>query len=152
MVRLRDALEDHRTKTLQVLRCVDSREGQLEQLKGLSEEIVRKGGGNRSGKIDWMDEMSSLLTALRYSTFECAEAIMEWRRTLCQPQAFLWKGMNYLLKMKDDMEVVDAAAGRLQGGGQAGAAADEFAVSRAEYARLVMEREEEVRCKSGLSL
>ena len=35
----------------------------------------------------------------RRQTFECAEAIMEWRRTLCQPQAFLWKGMNYLLKV-----------------------------------------------------
>ena len=143
MVRLRDSLEDHRTKTLQVLRCVDSREGQLERLKGLSEEIVRNGGSSSSGKAEWMDEMSSLLTALRYSTFECAEAIMEWRRTLCQPQAFLWKGMNYLLKMKDDMEVVDAAAGRLHGG-QDAAAVDEFATSRAEYARLVMEREEEV--------
>ena len=44
--------------------------------------------------------------------------------------------MNYLLKMKDDMEVVDAAAGRLHGGSQpAAAAADEFAASRAEYAR-----------------
>ena len=57
--------------------------------------------------------MSSLLSALRYSTFSCAEAIVEWRRGLCQPQAFLWKGMNYVLKMKDDMEVVNAASLRL---------------------------------------
>ena len=59
---------------------------------------------------------------------------------MCQPQAFLWKGMNYLLKMKDDMEVVDAAAGRLQGGAQSGSAiADEFAASRAALQRLLAE-------------
>ena len=48
--------------------------------------------------------------------------------------------MNYLLKMKDDMEVVDAAAGRLQGGAQSGSAiADEFAASRAALQRLLAE-------------
>ena len=43
LMRLRDALEEHRTKTLQVLKCVDMREGQLERLKTLSEDIVRSG-------------------------------------------------------------------------------------------------------------
>ena len=43
LMRLRDALEEHRTKTLQMLKCVDLRESQLERLKALSESIVRSG-------------------------------------------------------------------------------------------------------------
>ena len=138
LMRLRDALEEHRTKTLQVLKCVDMREGQLERLKTLSEDIVRSGGDPRSAEL--MNTMSSLLSALRYSTFSCAEAIVEWRRGLCQPQAFLWKGMNYVLKMKDDMDVVNAAALRLHGGTDDDA--DEFTRSRNEFTEKTMTGEE----------
>jgi hypothetical protein len=132
-----------------MLKCVDMREGQLERLKALSESIVRN--GSRVGSsAQLMGEMTTLLASLRYSTFSCCEAIIEWRRGLCQPQAFLWKGMNYILKMKDDMEVVSAAAERLTpggagGGDQAGAnddLLDDFTHSRREFAARVMEREE----------
>jgi hypothetical protein len=139
LMRLRDALEEHRTKTLQVLKCVDMREGQLERLKTLSEDIIRS-GGDVGKSAELMGTMSSLLSALRYSTFSCAEAIVEWRRGLCQPQAFLWKGMNYVLKMKDDMEVVNAASMRLHGGGDD--EIDEFTRSRQDFTDQTMKAEE----------
>ena len=139
LMRLRDALEEHRMKTLQVLKCVDMRESQLERLKTLSEDIIRS-GGNVGKSAELMGTMSSLLSALRYSTFSCAEAIVEWRRGLCQPQAFLWKGMNYVLKMKDDMEVVNAASTRLHGGSDD--ETDEFTRSRQEFTEQTMKAEE----------
>jgi hypothetical protein len=121
-----------------MLKCVEMRESQLERLKALSESIVRS-GGDVGGSASLMGDMSSLLGALRYSTFSCCESITEWRRGLCQPQAFLWKGMNYVLKMKDDMEVVNAAADRLHQGTEK-PDADDFVQSRHDFANVSMAR------------
>ena len=50
--------------------------------------------------------------------------------------------MNYILKMKDDMQVINAAAQRLSSGTSADGAADEFTKSRRQFANKVMNGEE----------
>ena len=85
LMRLSDALEEHRSKTLQMLKCVDLRESQLQRLKDLSESIVQSSNDGEK-TVGMVGEMSTLLDSLNFATFSCCEAITEWRRGLCQPQ------------------------------------------------------------------
>jgi hypothetical protein len=52
----------------------------------------------------WKEELLLSLQELRVSSIEVIKTIQDWRRSLWRPLSFIWKGKNYLMNMKDDVE------------------------------------------------
>lgn len=48
-----------------------------------------------------------LLDLLRSTTVDATEALTQWRTSEGNPGPFVWKGMNYLLKIPTDLNFLD---------------------------------------------
>ena len=83
---------------LEVLKTILLREGYLKRLQ----HSARRRGGQTALRADVID----LLDLLRTSTVEVVEAIAKWRRTLVKPYPFVWNGINYLLKVPSDLDIL----------------------------------------------
>eukprot|EP00698_Gefionella_okellyi_P013087 TRINITY_DN3560_c0_g1_i2.p1 TRINITY_DN3560_c0_g1~~TRINITY_DN3560_c0_g1_i2.p1 ORF type:complete len:492 (+),score=100.05 TRINITY_DN3560_c0_g1_i2:418-1893(+) len=113
-------LLEHRSATLEVLKSIDIREthlSQLHELAGIMAEM-RQGGSDYSFRgIDAGElgaEVGKVLGALRWVTVECTEAMLAWRHGLTRPYPFLWKGLNYMIKMLTDIDFIHTSdLGRL---------------------------------------
>jgi hypothetical protein len=84
---------------LEVLKTILLREGYLKRLQ----HAARRRGGQTALRADVID----LLDLLRTSTVEVVEAIAKWRRTLVKPYPFVWNGINYLLKVPSDLDILN---------------------------------------------
>ena len=78
-----------------MLKCILLREGYLQKLRGKL-QIGTKAQADRV--VDMMD-------LLRQATVETVEAIEKWRQK--SERAFVWNGMNYLLKIPSDLDFLD---------------------------------------------
>lgn len=57
------------------------------------------------------DDLISLVDLLRTATVDTVEAIEQWRRVQGNPAApFIWKSVNYLLKIVSDLDFLDSYA------------------------------------------
>jgi hypothetical protein len=83
---------------LEVLKTILLREGYLKRLQ----HAARRKGGQTALRADVID----LLDLIRTSTVEVVEAIAKWRRTLVKPYPFVWNGINYLLKIPSDLDML----------------------------------------------
>ena len=52
-------------------------------------------------------DVIDILDLIRTSTVEVVEAIAKWRRTLIKPYPFVWNGINYLLKIPSDLDMLN---------------------------------------------
>jgi hypothetical protein len=52
-------------------------------------------------------EVSELIKALRYETLEIVEEVVRWQNIQGSPRPFLYKGMNYLIKIAHDLDFLD---------------------------------------------
>jgi hypothetical protein len=55
-------------------------------------------------QVFWKEELILSLNEVRSVSIEVIRNIQEWRRGLWRPLPFIWKGQDYLLKMKDDFQ------------------------------------------------
>ncbi len=84
---------------LEVLKTILLREGYLKRLQ----HAARRRGGTTALRADVID----ILDLIRTSTVEVVEAIAKWRRTLIKPYPFVWNGINYLLKIPSDLDMLN---------------------------------------------
>lgn len=54
-----------------------------------------------------LGEVSELIKALRFETLEIIEEISRWQQIQGTPRPFLFKGMNYLIKIAHDLDFLD---------------------------------------------
>merc|ERR1711871_552895 len=64
-------------------------------------EIMYNDGRRRVPSI-----VPDLMDMLRLCTVETCEAIAHWRASQEKPIPFIWNGINYLLKMPSDLDVL----------------------------------------------
>ncbi|CAM9306717.1 unnamed protein product, partial [Chrysoparadoxa australica] len=105
---------------LSVLRRVLIREGFIGRLEDLAAALKKEqkdsedsGYGEKTSLKKALKQRSSshlagmldLLVSIREASVECIEAITRWRQgsTEDPPAAFMWRGENYLLKMRNDL-------------------------------------------------
>lgn len=78
-----------------MLKCILLREGYLQKLRG------KLNIGNKSQA----DRVVDMMDLLRQATVETVEAIEKWRQK--SDRAFVWNGMNYLLKIPSDLDFLE---------------------------------------------
>ena len=49
-----------------------------------------------------------MLEDVAIASVAVVDSIQEWRSLLWRPQPFVWNGVNYFLKMKADMKVLES--------------------------------------------
>lgn len=63
-------------------------------------------GMDQKQQVFWKEELIFSLDEVRCASLEVIKCIQQWRRTMWRPHPFNWRGINYLLKMKQDMAVL----------------------------------------------
>jgi hypothetical protein len=63
---------------------------------------------NNSDVTACMSEVTELIKAVRWQTVEIIEDIRHWRSSLMSPMPFLFRGVNYLLKVATDFDFLDS--------------------------------------------
>jgi hypothetical protein len=115
-------LEEHRLSVLRVLQTIEVREILVahfhEILLALNRKYVyRRSYETQSGdkavkgmsfdsNLAWKEEIVEVLKELQVQTVEVIQAIQHWRKGLWRPHAFVWKGHDYIAKMRDDLSVL----------------------------------------------
>lgn len=83
---------------LEVLKCILNREAYLTRLIKLVRGVEKK----------FKPEVADVLDFIRAASLDVMEAIMKWRESKNDHDAaFLWNGVNYLLKMPSDLDFLD---------------------------------------------
>jgi len=88
------ALEAHRARTIEALRCIEDRDEVVSMVEGLL--LKERGGGSR--------DLIKSIPELRKRTTAVIESISLWREGLWRPLPFVMEGGNYLDKMMRDAE------------------------------------------------
>lgn len=71
-------------------------------------------GGSNSNNSFWKEELICALDDVRGCTLEVIKRIQRWRRNLWRPHPFVYMGLNYVSKMKDDLTILESGIyGRL---------------------------------------
>lgn len=66
---------------------------------------------SRGGKMAfWKEELLISLDEVRCASLEVIKSIQQWRRLMWRPYAFHWRGLNYLYKMQEDMNLLETAS------------------------------------------
>jgi hypothetical protein len=102
----------HRTATIAVLRAITEREAALAAVQAAHDrwqQCCSRGSTAAAAATvaaAAVEAVVAALVELRRASAAVVAQISEWRALLWQPQAFMWKGVNYLLKMSSDVEPV----------------------------------------------
>lgn len=119
-------LTEHRQAILRVLHTIQVREILVshfhEVLLALNRKYIYRrsyestqGGGDRDkvvkgisvdANLAWKEEIVEVLKELQVQTVEVVQAIQHWRRGLWRPHTFMYKGQDYIAKMKQDLSVL----------------------------------------------
>ena len=116
-----EKLEEHKFLIKQVLKQIQIRETALKKCYDVLVALHRKfASGNSShssastktlniaGNVFWKEELILSLDEVRCASLEVIKHIQLWRRMMWRPHAFYYKGVNYLLKMKEDMKLLES--------------------------------------------
>ncbi len=103
-------LQQHEQQTRAVLTKIQQREEVIEKCMDVIVMLQRKFLHTSSvvaplpqtGQMFWKEELIQSLYEVRVTSMEVIKAIQEWRRSLWRPLPFIWRGVDYLLKMKTD--------------------------------------------------
>lgn len=102
-------LQQHEQQTRRVLQTILRRESAVEKCFDVIHALQRKfsaaslsSSGQSQSQMFWKEEFLLSLSEVRDRSMEVIRVIQEWRRSLWRPLSFLWRGVNYLLKMKED--------------------------------------------------
>jgi hypothetical protein len=101
----------HRTATIAVLRAITAREAALAAVQAAHHQWQQccsrsstTSAAAATVAAAAVEAVIAGLVELRRASAAVVAKITEWRALLWQPQAFMWKGINYLLKMCSDVE------------------------------------------------
>lgn len=78
---------------------------------GAKPAIANRETGLRSENVNsdqWKEELLFALDDVRCTTLEVIKSIQNWRRCLWRPKPFIWRNVNYMTKIKYDMNMLDA--------------------------------------------
>eukprot|EP01038_Epipyxis_sp_PR26KG_P008654 gene8654-11697_t len=113
-------LKEYRKSTYSVLESIQQREKAITICYDLLSTLQRKFDGvTISAKINeqtsysdlfWKEEILISFTSLRFHTVQVIRKIQAWRRCLWRPHPFVWRNINYLSKMRFDMNVLESPA------------------------------------------
>ena len=95
---------DHKRLTLKVLESINEREEVLAKIKQLAFKYTTK----TISTLDVQAQAFQLLYALQQATLHTIETIVQWRGTLTRPYPFIWKGVNYMLRVIGDCQFIDS--------------------------------------------
>ena len=84
---------------VEILQKIIVREGLLSELHKLLKSQNDVNG--------CMGEVIELIKAMRYQTLDIVEDISAWQDVQGVPRSFLFKGLNYLIKLKGDLDFLD---------------------------------------------
>jgi hypothetical protein len=104
----------HRTATIAVLRAITEREAALAAVQAAHEWWQQLCSRNSTAAAAAAATVAAAaveavvagLVELRQASAAVVTQITVWRALLWQPQAFMWKSVNYLLKMSSDVEQI----------------------------------------------
>jgi hypothetical protein len=103
----------HRTATIAVLRAITEREAALAAVQAAHHQwqqcCSRSSTTTAAAATVAAAAVEAVVTGLvelRQASAAVVAQITEWRALLWQPQAFMWKSVNYLLKMNSDVEQI----------------------------------------------
>lgn len=100
----RERSEMSESAEMEVVKAILLREEYIERIKANLSSQGLKFGKDRDG----FDGLLGLVDLLRLTTVDTCEAIRQWRRSQGSPSMpFVWKGMNYLLKIPIDLNILD---------------------------------------------
>jgi hypothetical protein len=115
-------LSEHRSAVLHVLQTIEVREILVSHLQEVllafnRKFVYRKSYESQSGdkavkgltfdsNLAWKEELVEVLKELQVQTIEVIQAIQRWRKGLWRPQSFMWRGQDYIAKMKNDISVL----------------------------------------------
>jgi disulfide oxidoreductase YuzD len=85
---------------IEIIQKVVVRENMLLDLHKLVE--------NNSDATACMAEVMELVKAVRWQTVDVVEDVRHWRSKLLSPMPFLYRGVNYLLKIATDLDFLDS--------------------------------------------
>lgn len=111
-------LQNHRKCTINVLHSINKRELKLQKMYDILAALNRKysrdhlndtnDNDNENENVLYRNELIESFKELQISTINVIKYIQCWRRNMWRPQPFIWCNKNYLLKIKDDMTILDA--------------------------------------------
>lgn len=61
---------------------------------------------------DWKEELIYALDEVRCDTLEVIKNIQLWRRHLWRPLPFIWNNINYLNKLRTDLNILESESGK----------------------------------------
>lgn len=110
-------IHDFRAKAAEYTKSVPiiHTQGQVSEISILQQIIVRENLLNDLFKIcrsnndlyPIISEITELIKAIRYETLDVIENIADWQAHQPVPRPFIFKGVNYLIKMRTDMDFLD---------------------------------------------
>ena len=90
-------LEKYKDKTIKINKCIERREEIIQDLK----QFLNKGNLQVE---EFAEIIPTKLINLRNATIIVLKMIRKWRRLMWNPQPFMWKSMNYIMKIGKDYE------------------------------------------------
>jgi hypothetical protein len=84
---------------IEILQKIVIRENFLNELRKLIE--------NQNDILSCLNEVVEIVKALRFQTVDIVEGIHNWLKHRLNPVPFLYRGMNYLLKIANDLDYLD---------------------------------------------
>jgi hypothetical protein len=122
-----ERLEEHKVRTKAVLQQIALREAVVAKLYDLVSALHRKfsksnsssgypaSSSSSSNSVDvqhwgvfWKEEFILALDEVRCASLETIKAVQLWRRAMWRPHSFFYREVNYLLKMKDDLALLES--------------------------------------------
>jgi hypothetical protein len=111
-----DVLNAFKQVTILVVRAIEQRElifaNVMDFLQTLQRSINREENlrDGLSGVSDfWKDEFITQMQLLRNSALVAIKYIQQWRQSLWRPQPFFYENENYLLKIKNDLNILKSS-------------------------------------------
>ena len=104
-----DALAQHRTNTIAVLKAIHEREAIIDALHAQVERIANAPNRNAS-ILDFQSDGLHLIYLHQQVTLRVVEAVENWRRPLTRPFPFVHQNENYFAKVLADCQALSASS------------------------------------------
>jgi hypothetical protein len=116
-------LKHHQADTMLVLQSIEMREAAVGKAYDVIAALHRKVAKGNDVRLSaarpisanqqlhsdfWKEEFLYTLDDVRCTTLEVIKNIQAWRRNLWRPKPFVWREVNYLSKIKYDMNVLES--------------------------------------------
>lgn len=88
---------------MEVIKAILQREGYVDRARSQIASQGSQFGKNHAA----LDDLITTLDLLRSASLDTVEATTQWRRVQGHTHPFIWRGINYLLKIPIDLDFLD---------------------------------------------